>query len=87
MSDQLEQVRPFDGVASCEHENWNLQDRNLIDQVLAFVRAEFHWVAIRLGGGSTMHTRHVAGLRHFPNGNERALIEIDRIDLERIPGE
>ena len=32
-----------------------------------------------------MHTRQVAGLRHFPDGDEWALVEINRIDL-RVHG-
>jgi hypothetical protein len=82
---QLEQIWPFDRVASREHKNWNLQGRNLIDQALALSGAEFHWVAIRLGGGAAMHTRQVAGLCHFPDGNEWAFVEVDRIDL-RVHG-
>jgi len=82
MADQLKQIGPFDGVASCEYKNRNVQGRNLIDQALALIRAELHWVAIWLGGGATMHTRQVAGLCHFPNSNERAFVEVDRIDLQ-----
>jgi hypothetical protein len=85
MADQLEQIGPFDRVASREHKNWNLQGRNLIDQVLALSGAEFHGVAIRLGGGAAMYTRQVTGLRNFPDGNERAFVEVDRIDL-RVHG-
>jgi hypothetical protein len=81
MADQLEQIGPFDRIASREHKNWNLQGRDLINQALALSGAEFHGVAIRLGGGAAMHTRQVTGLRHFPDGNERAFVEIDRIDL------
>jgi hypothetical protein len=81
MADQLEQIWPFDWVASREHKNWNLQGCNLIDQALALICAEFHWVAIGLRGGAAMHTRQIAGLRHFPDGNERAFVEINRIDL------
>ena len=81
MADQLEQIGPFDRVASREHKNWNLQGRNLIDQVLALSGAEFHGVIVRLGGGAAMHTRQVTGLRHFPDGEEWEFVEFNRIDL------
>ena len=85
VADQLEQIGPLDGVASCEHENRDLQSFNLIDQVLALICAEFHWVAIRLCGGAAMHTCQIAGLRHFPDGDEWTLVKVDRIDL-RVHG-
>jgi hypothetical protein len=85
MADQLERIGPFDRVASREHKNWNLQGRNLIDQVLALSGAEFHGVIVRLGGGAAMHTRQVTGLRHFPDGEEWEFVEINRIDL-RVHG-
>jgi hypothetical protein len=81
MADQLEQVRPLDRVASSENKYRDSQCGNLVDQALSLGRAEFHGMSIRLRRSSAMDARQVAGLRNFPNGDEWALIEIDRIDL------
>ncbi len=57
-----------------EHKDRNLHGGNLIDQMFALVRAELQRIAIWLCGSAAMHTREVTGLRHFPDGNEWALI-------------
>ena len=81
MADQLEKIGPLNRVASCQHKDWNLQGRDLVDQMLTLVRAEFHGIAVRLGGCAAMHTGQIASLSHFPDGNEWPFVEVDRVDL------
>lgn len=81
MADQLKQIGPLDWVTSSQDENGDLQSRNLIDQMSAFICAEFQWIAIRLSRGAAMDAGEVTGLSHFPDGDEGAFVEIDRVDL------
>jgi hypothetical protein len=81
VADQLEEVRAFDWVTPSQHKNGDLQSRNLIDQMFALFRTEFHWIAIRLRRRAAMDAGKVAGLSDFPNGDEWTFIEIDRVDL------
>ncbi len=80
MRDQLEQVRPLDGIAAREHEDGRLHLRYLADQVLALRRGEFQRMAIRLSRCAAMHAGQIAGLSNLPNGDERALVEVDGVD-------
>ena len=81
MGDQFEEVRPFNWVASRQHEDWNLQLRNFVDQVFALLCAELHRISIRLSGCAAVHTREITGLSHFPDGDEWLFVKIDRLDL------
>jgi hypothetical protein len=85
MGDQFEQIRPFDGVTASENEDGNFEVGDLIDELLAFLGREFHGVALRLRGGAAMHAGQIAGLGDFPDGDERALVEIDGVN-ERVHG-
>ncbi len=81
MTDQLEKVRPFNWVASRQHENWNLQGGDLVDQLFAFIGAEFHGVPIGLRRSAAMDAGKVACLGHFPDGDEWPFVKVDRVDL------
>src|ERR1035441_3621717 len=81
MTDQLKQIRPLYRVPSGKYKDGNPQSSDLVDQLFAFIRAEFHGVPVRLCGGATVHAGQVAGLSYFPNGDERAFVKIDCIDL------
>jgi len=81
MADQVKKIRPLDRVPSCQHEDRYLQGRNLIYEMFAFIGTEFEWISIRLGGSAAMHTREVASLGHFPDGDEWAFVEVDGVDL------
>ena len=83
MSDELEQVGALDGIAAGEHEDRDLERFDLVDKLLAFVGAELHGVALGLRGGAAVHAGEVAGLCHFPDGDEGALVEVDGVD-ERV---
>ncbi len=43
MTDQLEKIGPLDRIASRQHEHWNLQCRDLVDQMLTLIRARVPW--------------------------------------------
>ena len=79
--DEFKQVRTLDRIATGEHENRHFHGRNLIDEVLALVGGQFHGMAQRLRSRPAMHASQVAGLRHFPNGEKRLLVEIDGLNL------
>ena len=81
MTDQLEKIRPLDWIASGQHENWNLQCCDLVDQMLTLVRVEFHGIPVRLGGSAAVDTSEVARLGHFPDGDEWPFAKVDRVDL------
>ena len=81
MVDQVKKIRPLDRVSSCQHKDWYLQGRNLIYEMFAFISAKFKWISIRLGGSAAMHTREVASLGHFPDGDEWTFVEVDGVDL------
>jgi hypothetical protein len=49
--------------------------------MFTFVCTEFKWVSIRLGRSAAMHTREVASLGHFPDGDEWAFVKVDGVDL------
>ena len=77
-ADEIEQVRPLDGIASSEHKDRDLHRRDLVDQLLALIGAELHRTSIRLRRGAAVHACQIAGLRHLPDGDEWALVEIDQ---------
>ena len=81
MADQFKKIGSLNRVASRQHKDRNLQGRDLVDQMFALIRAEFHGAAIRLGGCAAVHTGQVAGLGHFPDGDEWPFVEVDRVDL------
>jgi len=81
MADELEKIRSLNWVAPCQHEDWNLQGRDLVDEMFALIRAQLHGVAVRLGGCAAVHTGQIAGLSHFPNGDEWPFVKVDRVDL------
>ena len=83
MVNQFEEVRPFDGVAACEHKHRNLQSRYLVDQLLTLLGAELHWVSVRLSRGAAMDTCQIAGLGDLPDRDEWTFVEVDGVD-ERI---
>ena len=85
MADQLEQVWPLDPVASRKHKRWSLQRCDLVNLILSLIGAEFHGMPIWLCRGAAMDTGEVAGLGHFPDGDEGSFVEINRIDL-RVHG-
>jgi hypothetical protein len=68
-------------IASSQHKDWNLQDRDLVDQTFALIRAQLHGIAVRLGGCATVHTGQITGLSHFPDGDEWLFVKVDRVDL------
>jgi hypothetical protein len=37
MADQLEKIRSLNRVASCQHEDWNLQGRDLVNQMFTLI--------------------------------------------------
>ena len=81
MSDQFKKIRPFNRVASRQHKDRNLQGRDLVDQMFALIRAQFHGAAVRLSGCAAVHTGEVACLGHFPDGDEWPFVEVGRVDL------
>lgn len=81
MADQFKKVRSLNWVAPSQHENWNLQRRDLFDQLFALIRTEFHGTPGRLGGSAAMYAGEVACLGHFPDGDEWPFVEVDRVDL------
>src|ERR1035437_9157122 len=83
MTDQFKEIRPLQRIAPGEHKDRNLQVGNLVNQMLPFCSGEFHRMAVRLRGGAAMNPSQTAGLRHLPDSNEWAFVEIDRMD-ERI---
>jgi hypothetical protein len=54
-------------LATGEHKDWNLQGRDLVDQMLTLLRAEFYRVTFRLSGSTAMDTCEIAGLRNLPD--------------------
>ena len=81
MADELEKIGSLNRVASCQHKDWNLQGRDLVDQMFTLIRAQLHGIAVRLGGCAAVHTGQIAGLSHFPDGDEWAVVKVDRVDL------
>ncbi len=81
VADQFEKVGPLNRVASCQYEDWNLQSRDLVDQLFTLIRAEFHRIAVRLGRCAAVHAGEIACLGHFPDGDERPFIEVSCVDL------
>ena len=81
MSDQFKKVRPLNRVSPRQHKDWNLQCRDLVDQMFALVRAQFHGATFRLSGCAAVYTGEVACLGHFPDGDEWPFIEVGRVDL------
>ena len=81
MTDQFEKIGPLNRVASRQHKHWNLQGRDLVDQMFALIRAQFHGIAVRLGGCAAMYTGEIASLGHFPDGDEWPFVEVGRVDL------
>jgi len=81
MANQLEKVGSLNRVASCQHKDWDLQGRDLVDQVFTLIYAQLHGIPIRLGGCAAVYTGQIAGLSHFPDGDEWPFVKVDRVDL------
>ena len=76
IADQFEDVRALQRVAAGEDEDGHLHVGDLVDQALAFGGGQLVGVGDGLGGGAAMLAGQVAGLRDFPDGQERSFVEV-----------
>jgi hypothetical protein len=69
-------------IAPGEHEDRHAHGGDLLDQILAFRRSQFHRMPVGLGRCAAMHAGQIAGLGHLPDGDERPLVEVDRVQSQ-----
>ncbi len=81
MSNEFKKVGPFNRVTSRQHKYRNVHGRDLVDQIFALIRGQFHGATVRLSGCATVHTGEITCLGHLPDCNEGTFIEVGRVDL------
>jgi len=75
--DELEDVRALERIAAGEDEERNLKVGDLVDEVGGLVGGELAGVGQGLRGGAAVLTGEVAGLRGFPDGEERRAVVVE----------
>lgn len=81
MANQIEEIRPLDRIPAGQHKGRDFERRDLVDQMFAFIGAQFQRIAIRLRGCAAVDASEIARLGYFPDGNEWPFVEVRRVDL------